>query len=81
MCKDCQYCVLKYNCREYKKAQNGTRMATQKKRVVFYVDEEIKEKLSELAANDRRSLSNWLENLAIKTIEDTGENNKVASAA
>ena len=44
-------------------------MATKKQRVVFYVDGEIKEKLNELAKKEHRSLSNWLENLALNKIE------------
>ncbi|MDJ0591273.1 MAG: hypothetical protein QNJ72_14960 [Pleurocapsa sp. MO_226.B13] len=46
-----------------------------KKRVVFYVEEEVKEKLSLLAEKENRSLSNWLENLALNTI-DSHENQK-----
>lgn len=56
-------------------------MATQKARVVFYVDKEVKQKLSELAEKDHRSLSNWLENLALKTIEELAEKNEIVNAA
>ncbi len=44
-------------------------VATKKQRVVFYVDGNIKDKLAQLAEKDNRSLSNWLENLVLKAIE------------
>lgn len=45
-------------------------MATKKERVVFYVSEEVKRKLSKLAEAENRSLSNWLENLSLKEINN-----------
>jgi len=56
-------------------------MATQKKRVVFYVDEEVKTKLIKLAEKDHRSLSNWLENLTLTTIDKLEKENNVAPDA
>ena len=56
-------------------------MATQKKRVVFYVDEEVKTKLIRLAEKDHRSLSNWLENLTLTTIDKLEKENNVAPDA
>jgi molybdopterin-guanine dinucleotide biosynthesis protein A len=53
-------------------------MATKKERVVFYVDQKIKEKLNEFAELENRSLSNWLESLAlneIKVRKKTGNEN------
>lgn len=46
-------------------------MATNKDRVVFYVSGDVKERLAKLAQLDRRSLSNWLEKLAIETLENS----------
>lgn len=49
---------------------NAKSMATKKERIVFYVNEKIKQKLTELAELDNRSLSNWLENLALEKINN-----------
>ena len=44
-------------------------MATNKERVVFYVEEKVKQKLTDFAQIENRSLSNWLENLALREIQ------------
>ena len=54
-------------------------VATKKQRIVFYVDSEIKDELGKLAEKDNRSLSNWLENLVLKAIEESQKSVKQQS--
>ncbi len=54
----------------------GQRVATKNPRVVFYLPEDLKEKLERLAASNRRSVSNMVLTLveeAVKEAEARGE--------
>ena len=49
--------------------QVDTGNTTKKERIVFYVDQSVKDKLGEFAQDENRSLSNWLENLVLNEIQ------------